>query len=144
MIMENWVVWGKANRKLWSCILSRPSGLESLYTNTRPKATEKSKRRGQFAVFTKNLDFSRLWNEIRTSWRVHNVASRYANVVKTPTQYRRKLIMFINYNFLLCSYKCSKTHSLSFSIVLDCIQIWQRRKRHKLVGQNGLHHYASS
>ena len=40
------------------CILSRPSGLESMYTKTRPKAANL-----QFSQ--KNLDFSRLRNEIR-------------------------------------------------------------------------------
>ena len=33
----------KANRKIWLCILSRPSALEAMYTKTRPKAPEKTK-----------------------------------------------------------------------------------------------------
>ena len=37
----------------------------SVYTKTRPKAPEKNLEGSQFAVFTKNLDFSRLQNEIR-------------------------------------------------------------------------------
>ena len=65
VIMEKWVVWRKANRKSWLCILSRPSGLKSMYTKTRPKAPEKTQRGGQFAVFKKKFDFSRLRNEIR-------------------------------------------------------------------------------
>ena len=44
VIMANWVVFRKANRKLWLCILSTLSGLDSMYTmctKTRPKTLGK-------------------------------------------------------------------------------------------------------
>ena len=41
-VMENWVVWRKANGKLCLCILRKPSRLKSMYTKMRPKAPEKS------------------------------------------------------------------------------------------------------
>ena len=47
-------------------ILSRPSGLESMYTKTRPKVPGKRLEGRPFcSLHTKNLDFSRLQNEIR-------------------------------------------------------------------------------
>ena len=35
------IVWKKANRKIWSCILCKPSGLESMYTK-KPQQIESS------------------------------------------------------------------------------------------------------
>ena len=58
---------GCVKKSKWKTIriLSRPSGLESMYTKTRPKAPETARGAAKFAVCTKYPAFSRLRNEMR-------------------------------------------------------------------------------
>ena len=63
------------------CILCKLSGLESMHAKTRLKAPEKSWKGGQFAVFTKNFDFSDLQNGIRMHYLVPQERNNIADVL---------------------------------------------------------------
>ena len=88
-----------------------------MYMRTRPKAPEKIYRGGQFAVFTKTLDFLRLRNEIRKRSLV-------------PRE-RNKLIIYIQVQISIASLKYNLSNVSKLSRLLEVSKEIQHRRRRR-------------